>query len=79
MSINGWARQKNEAGVEAVCVSTQGLNDALPCTLAAKDIESWGFKPHARVRAGLWWKADDVPQILKAVETRIEELRLGLL
>lgn len=65
----------NTDGVEAFCVSTAGLNLILPCSVAAKDIESWGFKPHARVRAGLWWNVEDVPQILRKLERLIATTR----
>lgn len=75
MSINGTAPQTNAEGVEALCISTAGLNLILPCALAAKDIESWGFKPHARVRAGLWWSVEDVPQILRKLEEMIAKTR----
>lgn len=78
MSINGTARQTSAEGVEALCISTAGLNLILPCTLAAKDIEFWGFKPHARVRAGLWWNVEDVPQILRKVEEMIATVRQEL-
>lgn len=70
--------QKNAEGVEILCVSTAALNDLLPCTLAAKDIESWGFKPHARVRAGLWWNVEDVPEILRKVERLVAATRESL-
>lgn len=78
MTINGCAKQLNKDGVEALCISTAGINAGLPCVVKAEDIEAWGFKPHVKIRAGYWWLMSDVPQILGKVEHLIREVRAGL-
>ena len=64
----------NTAAVEGVlCISTRDLNDQLPFVMQAKAMEEWGFTPHARIRAGLYWRVEDVPAILAhvVVETNL--------
>ena len=50
-----------------LCISTRDLNDQLPFVMQAKAMEEWGFTPHARIRAGLYWRVEDVPAILQHV------------
>lgn len=53
-----------------LCISTGALNDALPFVMQAKEIESWGFVPHARLRAGLWWTLPQARNIIHAACAR---------
>ena len=58
----------NTAVIEGtICITTAELNAQLPYVLQAKAIEAWGFKPHARIRAGMYWRVEDVPAILQHV------------
>lgn len=70
--------QPNAAGVEAECVSTAALCAALPCAIPAATVLSWGFTPHAKIKAGMWWALRDVPLILKRLESEIALVRSRL-
>ena len=65
---------KNTTDIDGVlCISTGALNDQLPYVMQAKEIETWGFIPHGRIRAGLYWRVEDVPAILqRAIEDTLK-------
>ena len=63
---------------EALCVSTATLCAALPCAVPASTILSWGFTPHAKIKAGMWWALSDVPAILLHLESEIALVRSRL-
>jgi hypothetical protein len=56
-------------------VSTAELNAALPFVMKAQDIEAWGFTPK-KIRAGSWWRVDDVLPITWHVTRMIDQFRL---
>ena len=74
MSLNGCQVIRDK-----VCISTGGLNAYLPAVVAANDLVAWGFEPHERVRAGMWWRMEDqVPAILDAMIERINAIKASL-
>ena len=70
--------QPNAAGVEAECVSTAALCAGLPCAVPASTILGWGFTPHAKIKAGMWWALSEVPLILRRLEDEIAGARMAL-
>jgi hypothetical protein len=66
------------SGIEAECMSTQAICELLPCAVPAATILSWGFTPHAKIKAGLWWRCDEVPAILLYLERKIAAAREAL-
>lgn len=66
----------NTKDIEGVlCISTGALNDQLPCVMQAKEIENWGVKPHAKIKAGLYWRVEDVPELLEILIKKINDVR----
>lgn len=70
---------KNTTTVDGVlCISTGALNDQLPCVMQAKEIETWGFTPFARIKAGMYWRVEDVPAILESLLLRINIVKASV-